>query len=60
MVQLSWDTDTNIYFTSQCHVLNKLYQISSDNYVTVIKGVMCMQAVVSQAVSLCQVKLIIV
>ena len=44
MVQLSWDTEPNIYFTGQCHVLVMLYLMSSDSYVTVIKGVICMQA----------------
>ena len=37
------DTNPNMYFAWQCHVLDMLYQMSSDNYVTVIKDVMCMQ-----------------
>ena len=55
LVQLSWDTDpVNMYFTGLCHVLNMLYLMSSDNYVTVIKGVICMEADVP-AINLCQV-----
>ena len=42
MAQLSWDVDPNMYFTDQCHVLDMLHLMSSDNYVSVIKGVICM------------------
>ena len=52
MVQLSWDTDPSMYFTSQCHVLHMFYQMNSGNYVTGIKGVMCKQAVVPSCQSL--------
>ena len=41
---LFWDTDPDMYFTGQCHVLDVLYLMNADNYVAVIKGVLCMQA----------------
>ena len=43
VMQPSWDTDPNTCFTCQCQVLDMLYLMSSDNYVTVSKGVIRMQ-----------------